>query len=200
MLSACLAGQTALGQTLTARQVLDRTAQALSQAKGLKVDFSATSAEGNWIGSLCLKGEKFVLQTDYATTWFDGHTQWTYLADADEVTVTHPTDAELQAINPYAWLSLYRTGYRLHLSEASGGQPGYVVRLQATRPDSDWQTVVLTIDRQTFRPTRIVMTPRGGMGATTIDITACHTGQAHPDSLFVFDREAHPTAEVIDLR
>lgn len=64
-----------------------------------------------------LEGDKFTFRGDGVTTWFDGHTQWSYLSSADEVNVSEPTPEELQSINPYALLSLYEQGYKLKLGE-----------------------------------------------------------------------------------
>ena len=64
-----------------------------------------------------MKGDKFLLETEGVTTWFDGRTQWSYLASSDEVNVSEPTLEELQSINPYSWLSLYKQDYKLKVAK-----------------------------------------------------------------------------------
>jgi len=142
-----------------AKNILERTAEAFRKAGGVKLAFTVNEQQGSYAGVLYLEGEKFVVETEGMKTWFDGHTQWSYVASADEVNVSEPTQEELQTLNPYAWLSLYKQGYRLKLSSVGGKQ--YM---------------------------------------TTILIDSYQTGQSYPDSFFVFDKKAYPTAEVIDMR
>ncbi len=86
-------------------------ADAFRKEIGIKLTISVRAPEGNSNGSICLKDDKFLLETEGMTTWFDGRTQWSYLASSDEVNVSEPTPEELQGINPYAWLSLYKKDF-----------------------------------------------------------------------------------------
>lgn len=88
-----------------------------SQGGGIRAGFTVSASTGSSSGSICLKGDKFVLEAGGVTTWFDGHTQWSYLVSSDEVNVSEPTADELQSLNPYAWLSLYRNGYRAEVGK-----------------------------------------------------------------------------------
>ena len=105
-----------------AKNILERTAEAFRKAGGVKLAFTVNEQQGSYAGVLYLEGEKFVVETEGMKTWFDGHTQWSYVASADEVNVSEPTQEELQTLNPYAWLSLYKQGYRLKLSSVGGKQ------------------------------------------------------------------------------
>lgn len=87
-----------------AREILDKTANALQQAGGIRATFGGT---GN--GTLLLKGNRFYLNSGGIQSWFDGKTQWSYLESSEEVNVSNPTPEELQTINPYALLSIYKT-------------------------------------------------------------------------------------------
>ena len=80
-----------------AREILDKTANALQQAGGIRATFGGT---GN--GTLLLKGNQFYLNSGGIQSWFDGKTQWSYLESSEEVNVSNPTPEELQTINPYA--------------------------------------------------------------------------------------------------
>lgn len=188
----------AWGQDSGARDVLHRSAEAFRQAGGVEVRFSVRSSEGYSTGTIRLKGEKFVLDAGGMTTWFDGHTQWTYLASADEVNITEPTAEELQGINPYAWLSLYDRGYALRLLQGDG--KNYEVEMKATAADAQIVRLVARIDKTTWLPVGVSLTLAGSTEPVVITVRDCRTGLTWPERFFVFDSQAHPTADVIDLR
>lgn len=191
----------ARAQQPDAKNILDRTAETFKNAGGVKIAFTAQTPEGSSTGVIRLKGDKFLLETDGVTTWFDGHTQWSYLASGDEVNVSEPTAEELQSINPYALLSLYKQGYNLKLGKADNPRFSslYKVVLTATGRKQDLQCIILYVTKDTYRPERVSMVQRGGDTAVIV-VDSYQTGEDYPDTLFVFDKKAHPTAEVIDLR
>lgn len=193
-------------QKMDAKDILDRTATAFREAGGIRASFTVqTYAKGNLqgssVGSICLKGEKFLLDADGVKTWFDGRTQWSYLTNSDEVNVSEPTPEELQSINPYALLSIYKQGYHAKLgkTEAYGGKPAYEVILTASNKKQDLQCVIVYVAKDTFQPLCISMTQKGG-NSVAIRITSYKAGESYNDALFTFDKKAYPTAEVIDLR
>ncbi|MBQ8673074.1 MAG: hypothetical protein IJ511_03340 [Bacteroides sp.] len=193
----------AMGQQVSsAREVMEHTTAALRKAGGVEACFNIRLPEGVTQGTICLKGEKFVLEAEGVKTWFDGHTQWSYLAANEEVNVTLPTPEELQAINPYALLALYRKGYDLKLDARKRleGTPVYEVTMTAADARRDLQVMVLSVSRENYRPLQIRLTERGGTPLATITITSYRTGLDYPDSFFVFDARQYPDAEVIDLR
>lgn len=189
-----------------AKEILDRTAVALREAGGIQADFtvrtySKSKLEGTSTGLIRLQGEKFQLDADGTKTWFDGTTQWSYLANSDEVNVSEPTPEELQSINPYALLSIYKQGYSMKLGKTNtyGGKPAYEVILTASSRKQDLQCVILYVAKDTFQPLCISLTQKGG-SSVAIRITSYKAGQSYANSLFTFDKKAYPTAEVIDLR
>ena len=185
-----------------AKNILERTAEAFRKAGGVKLAFTVNEQQGSYAGVLYLEGEKFVVETEGMKTWFDGHTQWSYVASADEVNVSEPTQEELQTLNPYAWLSLYKQGYRLKLSSVGGKQDKSVYYITMTAADKrkDPESVYLFVTKDTYRLHQVDLAPRGSKYMTTILIDSYQTGQSYPDSFFVFDKKAYPTAEVIDMR
>lgn len=185
-----------------ARDVLDRAAEAFRKAGGVKITFSVRAPEGDSKGTIYLKGDKFVLETEGVKTWFNGHTQWSYLASSDEVNLSEPTPEELQAINPYAWLALYKQGYKLKMSKIGNASDDttYQIVMTATKLDQDIQCLILFLNKRTLRPLKISMVQRGSKDAAVVFINSYQTGQKYPDSFFDFDKKAYPTAEVIDLR
>ena len=83
-----------VAQEPDAKDILDRTADAFRREGGVKIGFSVRAPEGNSNGTICLKGDKFLLETEGMKTWFDGRTQWSYLASSDEINVSEPTPEE----------------------------------------------------------------------------------------------------------
>ena len=184
-----------------AKDILDCTAEAFKNAGGIKITFTAQAPEGSSTGVIRLKGDKFLLETDGVTTWFDGHTQWSYLSSSDEVNVSEPTAEELQSVNPYALLSLYKQGYNLKLGKVDNPRFSslYKVVLTATGRKQDLQCIILYVTKDTYRPERVSMVQRGG-DTVVIIVDSYQTGEDYPDTLFVLDKKAYPAAEVIDLR
>ena len=188
-----------LAQQEGARDILRRAADTFLREGGVYVSFSLRSSEGLSSGTLRLKGEKFVLEAGGMTTWFDGHTQWTYLPSSDEVNISEPTDEELQTLNPYAWLYLYDREYDLQsLPAETSGQ--YKIEMSARSAGEQVERLVLWLDKSGLHPVKFSLTLAGNMEPTLITVRDYRTRQPYTDAMFVFDPGEYPTAEVIDLR
>ena len=167
-----------VAQQPDARDILDRAADAFRREGGVKITFSVRAPEGNTNGSIRLKGDKFLLETEGVTTWFDGRTQWSYLASSDEVNVSEPTPEELQSINPYSWLSLYKQDYKLKVAKTGNASDdtAYKVVMNATKRSQDMQCIILYIEKGSFRPLKLSMVQRG-RARTMMTAFLCLTGK-----------------------
>ena len=151
-------------------------------------------------GNIVVQGRKFVLQTPGLTTWFDGKTQWTLAEENGEVSISEPTDEELQSLNPYAWMSLYQQGYELKWGDTGVPDVRKVI-MTTTVPRDEMQSIVLLIHQTKLYPVRLSMAGRGGLDVVVIDIRRYELHkQPLPDEAFVFDKSKYPGIEVIDLR
>lgn len=177
-----------------AREVLDKTAQALTRAGGVRAAFGGTSG-----GTLLLKGDKFYLNSGGVQSWFDGKTQWSYLENSEEVNISNPTPEELQSINPYALLSLYKQGYNYRYEglKSRNGKQGYEVVLTPEKPQ-DIASITLFVSK-TYQPLYIKV-EQSNHSVNEIIVTSYQTGQSLDDATFRFDKKKYPKAEVIDLR
>lgn len=177
----------------SAQQVLDKTAAVVSNKSGVQASFTISSQQyGNTSGTISVKGRQFHANTNEATVWFDGKTQWTYVKQNDEVNVNNPTQADLQAINPYNFIYLYKQGYQASMTKS--GQ-NYVVTLKGN--GKSIREMVITISQKTYVPSQIRMLQNKQW--TTITVSGFKTAKLS-DSLFRFNRKAYPNAEIIDLR
>jgi hypothetical protein len=177
----------------SAKQVLDKTAGIISNKSGVTASFNISSQQyGKTSGTISIKGRKFHADTKEAKVWFDGKTQWTYVKQNDEVNVNTPTAADLQAINPYNFIYMYKQGYAFSMSTSGNS---YVVTLKGK--DKGVSEMVITIHKQTYVPTQIRMLQNKQW--TTIKVSNFRTAKLS-DSIFRFNPKSYPNAEVIDLR
>jgi len=183
---------TSFGQT--AREVLDKAAANITVKSGVQANFRMTGGMGNTSGTLLVKGRKFHATTPQAIIWFDGKTQWTYMKNNDEVNVTTPTEAQLQAINPYNFINLYKSGYDCTLNKAG---KDYIVHLTASSKDKKIRELFITVNKSSYQPTQVKLLQ--GTKWTIFDITDLKK-QNISDSQFRFNAKDFPQAEVIDLR
>ena len=194
----CFLITTALLCTLTyaqtAKSVLDKAAANITVKSGVQANFKMTGSMGNTSGTLVVKGKKFHATTPQAIVWFDGKTQWTYMKNNDEVNVTTPTEAQLQAINPYNFINLYKNGYDCTLNKAG---KDYIVHLTASLKDKMIREMFITINKTSYQPTQVKLLQ--GTKWTIFDITDLKKRNI-PDSQFRFNAKDFPQAEVIDLR
>jgi outer membrane lipoprotein-sorting protein len=193
-------------QSFNARKVIEQAAETFRKAGGIEADFTAetyakTALQEQTVGTIRMKGEKFVLESGGVQTWFDGHTQWSYLTDNNEVNITEPTEEELQSINPYSLLYIYKKGYDIKAGSDTQyeGRPAYCVQLDATSRKNDLRRITLYVDPRDYRPLCIRMVQRND-NSVVIRLTDYRTALSYPDSLFVFDEKRFPDVEIIDLR
>lgn len=178
----------------TAKSVLDKAAAQITVKEGVKANFKMKGGIGNASGSILIKGKKFHATTSQAVVWFDGKTMWTYLKNNEEVNVSNPTEAQLQAINPYNFINLYKSGYNSTLNNTGSA---YVVHLTSAAKDQKIKELFITIDKNNYHPTQVKLLQ--GKNWTIFDISNLSKTNIS-DSEFRFNAKDFPQAEVIDLR
>lgn len=182
-------------QAQTAKSVLDKVSAVLSNKGGFTAGFTSSGATHTAVaGTIAVKGQKFQATTPIAVIWFDGKTQWTYMKKNEEVNVAHPTEAQLQTLNPYNFINIYKSGYNLSLT-AKGNN--HEVHLKAKDSKRNIQEMYITVDKKSNVPAEVRMLLKGKW--TTITVTNFKKAQL-PDSYFQFNAKDYPKAEIIDLR
>ena len=178
----------------TATSILDKAAATVTMKEGVKADFKMSGSMGSTSGTIVIKGKKFHATTPEASVWFDGKTQWTYMKDNDEVNVSTPNESQLQAINPYNFINLYKKGYKATLNSSGNS---HVVHLTASSADRKIKELFITVDKKTYHPTQVKLLQDKKW--TIFDITNLKK-QATADAEFRFNAKDFPHAEIIDLR
>ena len=195
LLCLLLTGTVATGLAQTAKQVLDKCAATVSAASGVSARFIMNSAQyGNSSGTIAIKGQKFCMKSAQTSMWFDGTTLWTYVASNDEVNISKPTAQQLQTLNPYTFINLYKKGFSQTMTTSA---TDFNVHLTATDQQHKIREAFLTIDKKSYAPKEIKMLT--GNKWTTFSISDMKA-ETLADAAFRFDSKAYPDAEVIDLR
>lgn len=185
---------TAASYSQTATQVLDKAAQKLTIKTGVSANFKATTTQGTISGTIAVKGNKFMATTQHTKVWFDGKTQWTYLTRNDEVNISNPKESELQSLNPYNFLTMYKKGYK---STMSKNGTSYVVHLTADSKAKKVQEMFITVYSKSYALSQVKMLQ--GKKWITFDVSNLKQ-EALADAMFSFNAKDFPSAEVIDLR
>lgn len=177
----------------TPMSVLDAVAADYKKKGDTEIAFTLNSSSK---GTIKLSGQKFNISLVDMTMWFNGETLWTYVKENQEVNVTNPTDAEIAKINPYAFVSMYKKGYKAEFGKVETGVHHIV--LKSADDKKTFQQIDLRILKASNTLKSVVLTTRRG---TTLNIVVdSYKYIKFADSTFVFDAKKYPGVDVIDLR
>ena len=177
-----------------AMKILDKTATVIGRNGGASANFSIRgNALGATNGTIAIKGNKFYAHTPEATVWFNGKTQWTYMKATNEVNVTTPNEAKQAQMNPYKFITIYKSGYNLSMKSQGSA---YHVHMTAQNKKRSIQELYITIGKNHI-PSQVKM--RQGENWTTINISN-FKAKDQSDAIFSFKAKDFPKAEIIDLR
>ncbi len=181
-----------------AAAILAKMKAKINASPSLEAVFTINGGEGPVEGNSVIAGSKYTMQTPQLRVWFDGRTQWTYLLNTGEVSITEPDASEQMASNPFAILSAHSDYYKS--KRLSDSQGRYRVLLTPVGSASGIEKITLFINRATSLPSAIVINFDDGKSIEVV-IDKISTGAAKPASAFRFDRAKFPTVqEIIDLR
>ena len=116
------------------------------------------------------------------------------MAKNNEVNVTTPTEAQLQALNPYNFIGMYKKGFSYTMTKSGST---FIVHLTASDAKRKVQELFITVDNKSYIPSVVKM--RQGTKWTTFTIKNFKATKLD-DSVFRFNSREFPSAEVIDLR
>ena len=177
-----------------AEGILDKLVTSLSSTNGIRIDFT-----GSENGILYIKEEKFHLKNNKIQSWYDGKTQWTYVADNEEVNISHPTPEDLQSLNPYLILTRYKTdfNYAYNGIQTKNGVNGHEIILKPKQPER--KEIIRIYLSKTNQPLGMKI-EQNGQTISEINVINYQTSSKLTDDTFRFNKSQYPNAEIIDLR
>lgn len=185
------------GAETKATRLLDRVVEQINSPQGISLSFILRQGDmPDATGTIDMQENRFKIDVDEMTTWFDGTTQWTYLKPAGEVNISLPGEEELTQTNPYLLLQNYKTTFDCRFI----GKKGNVCELALLpREESEITEIHVFIEEKQSVLSRLVVTQRGSQNSE-ITITRYETDPNFSEKHFVFGKEHYPQAIIIDLR
>ena len=153
---------------------------------------SATEKTDKQSGEIVLKGDKFRITLAGNETKFDGKTQWLFVSEHNEVSITEPTKDELKEISPIAMIEYYISKDRI--SESENGE----INFYPSKPkESEYFRIALRINKSNL-PSRLTIYQNNGDRITLVWDSLNKTKV--DDAFFYFDTTKYPNVEINDLR
>lgn len=149
-------------------------------------------------GTFTLKGNRFVLEMEALKAWFDGKTQWSYVAQSNEVSITEPTEKELAETNPMAILSGFKSRCSIKFSTIKSATD-YCIDMIPKLKDKNISKIEVQVNKSTGNLVSIKLNNKNG-SSTTLKLTNFQKGVKVSDNTFVFNQSRYKGVIVNDLR
>ncbi len=182
-------------QAQTAMEVLDGVADKFRKDGDVEIGFTLNPSSAPEAGLIKLAGEKFNLAVDGMVVWFDGTTMWTYVAENKEVNVTTPTATEVARMNPYAFVTMYKTGYKVAFGKSTSAY--YDINLTTSDKGKNISRINLRVSKSNKQLQYVALHSESGVMEIKVN---SYEAKRLPASTFTFDKTKYKDAEVIDLR
>ncbi len=189
------------------KEILDKVTEKTKTYKTIKADFSFsmvnTQEEINesYEGKISIKGDKYRVNLMDVDTYFDGKTLWTHMIDAEEVNVDEPDLNDEETLNPATIFTIYQTGFKYaYLGEQQhDGVTVYAIDLFPINRDKPYSRIKLQIKKDDMQLYSIEQIGKDG-NDYTIKVNNMLTNTPMNDSMFVFNQDANPDVDIIDMR
>lgn len=204
LVAAMMISVSATGQMKSASTVLNSMVNVLKN-NSIQTNFGLVVKEANSTkptimnGTFLMKGNKFAFNTKEMQVYFDGKTQWAYMPEINEVSITNPTEKELAETNPLALLQAYTTKSTTKHIKNTSVKDAYTIELNPKDKTSDIKKIQVVINKKTYFPRSIQLVDKKGM-ISTLALTKFQKGVKTDDKTFIFDSSIYKDIEINDLR
>lgn len=174
------------------------------QQETITADFMLKVSEKNDVnsqsfsGKAILRADKFFLEMDELMVWFDGKTQWTYMMNADEVTITEPDAEELAQTNPITIISAFRSVSNINFSKTKSNI-NHLIEFSPKTKKADFNKIVVALNKTSNQLAYVNIYYKNGM-SNELKFTSYQQSKAVNATVFTFDKAKAKGAFVNDLR
>ena len=196
-------------QDAKAKEILEKVTKKTQSLPSIEAKFSfemnnkAENIKEKSNGTIVLKNKKYKLSIPQMglQVFSDGKTIWTYMLNANEVSISNIDESTDDLMAPERIFTIYERGFNYKLSGegVDGGVPVYNIELIPQKPAGDIQTIKLMIDKGKMLIHGANMTGKDG-NMYNVVINEYKTDGVYKDTDFVFDTTKHKDVEVVDMR
>ena len=150
-------------------------------------------------GYVWVKGDKFLFDFNKQVVMCNGTTQWTYLEEANEVSISH-ANADEESINPAFILNDYDKKYKTKLIKEFSDRGKYlqVVDLYPLKASS-LANIRITIQKNTQQITKMMVVEKGGDTYEYL-VNSFVVNQPISNAVFEFNAQKYPKVDINDMR
>ena len=196
-------------QTGKAKEILDQVSKKTQSYSSISADFkySMINSEQNidegYTGTIILKGDKYnVFINDLGARMVsDGKTVWSYMTDANEVTISSVDSENQDLFDPAKIFTIYQNGFTYNYvgEKTEDGTPVYQIDLIPQTDKYDFKKISMEINKTTMMIYSASFFDKGGT-QFKIDVEKVVTDKPVADSMFVFNTSKYKDIEIIDYR
>ncbi len=150
-------------------------------------------------GGVKLWKEKFYYRLADVEMFYDGKTEWTYIRDLNEVSITQPTPQELGNDSPMQMMRGYGKSHRVDFDPEPSDDNYYYVSIYPTNHSLEYFRIQFVISKKTYLLHSIKLSQRNG-DRIKLSFDALTVIPQPTVEMFTFSKEAHPKVTVSDLR
>lgn len=208
ILSLILGNYVMCQQDPDARRILDMVAEKTKSFKSIQADYELIiedrkeDIQSESRGQIVIKQNKYILDSEGSTVYYDGRTMWTYTQDIDEVVITEPDTLDENFLsNPAKVFYFYNRDFKYrYVGEVmSGNTKMHEIHLFPVNLDQPYSRIKLYIDINKYLLSALSLVGKDGVDYN-VSLSNYITDKDFDDSIFIFDKSKHKKAEIIDLR
>ncbi|WP_236587620.1 LolA family protein [Marivirga aurantiaca] len=187
-----------------AKEVLDKMSAKYREIPAFSATFTQTlenkmeDISDSFTGKITVMGDKFKADVAGQVIVNNGETVWTYLKDANEVTINN-YDEEAGEMNPSKIYDAYKEGYKYLYMAGEGTAQFHVVDLVPENKDENFFKIRLKIDKNTNLLKNWSVFDRAG-NIFNYSVTDFKVRNDMTAGDFNFDTSKYPNIEVLDFR
>jgi outer membrane lipoprotein-sorting protein len=192
-----------------AKSILDEVSTKTRTYKTISADFSFSMENKAMLinekndGSIKLKGQKYFVDLPGAgvKVFSDGKTNWSYMKQGNQVTISTIEDAGSELMDPSSLFSIYEKGFtsKFVAEKNVGGKTVYQIDLFPDKKEYDVSKISIEISKANMMIQSAQLYGTDG-NIYGILVKKMDMDKDFPDSEFVFDSKKFPDVEIIDLR
>lgn len=196
-------------QDQKAKSILDEVSQKTKTFKTILADFTfsmenkAMSINEKNEGTIKLKGQKYIVDLPGAgiKVYSDGKTNWNYMKQGNQVTISNIEDSGSELMDPSSLFSIYEKGFtsKFVAEKNVGGKAIYQIDLFPDKKEFDVSKIAIEIEKATMMIHSAQLFGTDG-NVYGIVVKKMETSKDFPDTDFTFDAKKFPDVEIIDLR